>query len=108
MDFGYFSNKNELLYFNGNDDLYALKANTTETISLEIVKWDDGDYSWLQSSPSGQGKVYYTIHVKNANIICTIYDGNKTMNVKSNQDGILKFKVKTSKEAVPLKIKLNK
>ena len=107
-DFGYFSNKDELLYFNGKDDSFSLKANTAESIALEIVKWDADDYSWLQSSTIGQGKVSYTIHVAKANSIYTIYDGNKTMNAKSNQDGVLKFKVKTSKEAVPLKIRLNK
>jgi hypothetical protein len=106
-DFGFYSSKDELTYFNGNDDLFSLKASTPESISLEIEKWNSDEYSWLQSSTSEKGKVSYTIHVANANTLYTIYDGVKNRNSKSDKDGLLKFEVKTSKNAIPLKVRLN-
>ena len=54
-DFGFYSKKNELVYFKGNDDIYSLRAQTEENISLEIVKWDDNEYNWFQSSATGAG-----------------------------------------------------
>ncbi|MEI6049580.1 MAG: hypothetical protein WCS03_11825 [Bacteroidota bacterium] len=103
-DFGFYSNKNELIYFNGRDDLYSFKVNTTESISFEILKWDSDEYSWLQSSTNEQGKVSYNIHVLKANSLYTIYNGTKSIKAKSDKNGVFKFEVKTSKKAIPLKI----
>ena len=106
-DFGFYSDKNELIYFNGKDDLYSLKVNTTESISLEILKCDSDEYSWLQSSANEQGNMSYTIHVSKTNSFYAIYDGDRSMNGKSDKDGFLKFTVKPSKKMILLKIKLN-
>ena len=106
-DFGFYSDKNELLYFKGKDDLFSLKAQTTSTISLEIVKWDANEYSWIQSSTNEQGVVSYIVHVPLINSIYTIFDGEKSKNIKSDKNGFLKFEVKTSKKSIPLRIDLN-
>ena len=103
-DFGFYSIKNELLYFNGKDDFYSLRAQTTENVSLEILKWDAAEYNWLQSSSEEQGKVSYIINVPAANSLYTIWFGNMSMNAKSDKSGILKFEVKSGRNPVKLRI----
>lgn len=103
-DFGYDAKQDELSYFNGKDDLFSLKANTTESIALEITQWEAEAYAWLQTSTQENGKVTYTIRVAKANAEFTIYEGNNPRNGKSDQHGYLSFEVKTSKEAMLLKI----
>ena len=107
-DFGYYSDRDELYYFNGEDDSYSLKANTAESLLLEILVWDPVEYSWLQSSAGDHGKVFYTINVKSANTLYTIFDGYRNWFVKSDRKGFLKFEVKTTKTTIPLNIRLKK
>jgi hypothetical protein len=104
-DFGFYSGKNELDFFNGNDDKFSLKAHTAERISIEIERWDSKEYNWLQTSTAETGTVSYTLHVSNANSPYTIYDGAKYLKVKSDTDGLLKFEVKTNKLPVHFQIK---
>ena len=103
-DFGFYAGKNELLYFNGKDDLFSLKAMTDEKISLEIGKWNAGEYNWIQNSTNEKGKVSYILPVSKVNSIYTIYDGDKSRNGKSDINGFLKFEVKTNKNVTHLKI----
>jgi len=103
-DFGFYSEKNELEFFNGNDDRYSLKAQTMSKISLEIEKWNADDFSWLQSSLGVNRPVSYTLHVSKSNSIYTLSKGNKTINVKSDQDGLLKFKANTNEKAVLIRM----
>jgi hypothetical protein len=104
MDFGFYSKKNELTYFKGKDDFYSLKAQTTENISLEIIKWETDEYSWLQSSTNDHGNVSYTMIVPGKNCSFTVRQSNNIMNVKSNQDGVLKFEIKSGKKTVVMTI----
>jgi hypothetical protein len=106
-DFGFYPGKNEMSYFNGNDDLYALKAHTAEQLSLEIVKWNADEYAWLQNSGVVKGKVLYVLHVLKPNSLYIIQDGNKTMKARSDKDGLLKFGVKTNGQEKHLIISLN-
>jgi hypothetical protein len=103
-DFGFYSQKNELLYFNGKDESYALKLQSAENISLEIVKWDATGYSWLQSSTKDQGKISYILNVSKPNGFCTVYDGHRSTNIKSDKNGVLKFEVNSSKETITLTV----
>jgi hypothetical protein len=104
-DFGFYSEKKELLYFKGNGDHCSLRVLTAEKISLEIEKWNANEYSWLQSSTSEKGTVSYILRVSSLNSVYAISDGTKTMNVKSDMNGLLKFEVKSNKNEVRLKIK---
>lgn len=94
-DFGFYSGKDELLYFNRKDDAFSLKANTTDVISLEIRKWDSGEFSWMQSSESETGKVFYSIKVPEPGKLYTIYTGNQSVKIRSNNNGVLEFGVKS-------------
>lgn len=107
-DFGFHSNKHELFYFRGQDDSFSLKVNTPENISIEIIKWDSDEYSWLQSSSGERGRIFYNIRVSKADSLYTIYDGNSIMNGKSDKYGFLKFEVKASPKVIPLEIRLYK
>ncbi|MEI8006159.1 MAG: hypothetical protein WCI48_08125 [Bacteroidota bacterium] len=99
-DFGFYGEKNDVVYFNGNDDLYSLKAHTAGQLSLEIVKWNADEYAWLQNSPAGNCKVSYTLHVLKANSLYTIQDGNKTMTARSDKDRFLKFEMNILNHAI--------
>ena len=93
------------MWVKGKDDFYSLKAQTTDNISLEIVKWDADEYTWLQSSTKEQGKVSYILKVSEANSFYIIYDGNKSVNSKSDKNGFLKFETISTKKTVTLTIK---
>jgi hypothetical protein len=103
-DFGFYSDKDKVLYFNDKDDHYALIAMTESKLSLEMIKWNADEYTWVQSSTGDNRKVSYTLRVFKPSSIYSIYDGIKSIQVKSDKDGILKFDVKSNKNEVHLKI----
>jgi hypothetical protein len=103
-DFGFYSGKNELVYFKGNEDRYALKVLTNEKISLEIENWKDEEYKWIQYSAGDKGKVSYILHVSKANRMYAVYEGTKRMNCKSDTDGVLKFEVRTTENSIEIKL----
>ena len=99
-DFGFYSEKNELLYFKGNNDSYALRANTTESITLEIAKWETDNYTWTQSSSNGNGKISYTIRVPAVNTDYIIKNGERSMDSKSDGEGHVKFEIKPGNKTI--------
>ena len=103
-DFGFFADKNEVRYFNRNEDNYALKAQTSATISLDIVDWNNDGYSWVQSSTSEHGKINYVINVAKPDNPFIIFQGDKALNRRSDKEGLLKFAVNVSSKALPVKI----
>lgn len=102
-DFGFNSELNELTWFNGNDDFYSLKANSTSTLSLEIEKWEAGEYVWKQSSSTEKRKITYNIHVSEASRDYTIKDGNKSFKLKSDKNGDLKFTINWGNRMIEIK-----
>ena len=99
-DFGFYSEKNELLYFKGNNDSYALRANTAESITLEIAKWEPDNYTWTQSSSNGNGKISYTIRVPAVNTDYIIKNGERSMDSKSDGEGHVKFEIKPGNKTI--------
>ena len=102
-DFGFYPEKNELLYFDSKDDVYSLKVQTSSTISLDIVKWDTDEYTWLQSSTNEEGKIAYSLNVLKPNRLYTIYYGNRILNAKSDKNCVLKFEVKPGNKTITLR-----
>jgi hypothetical protein len=102
-DFGFYSTLDEMQYFDGNDETCSLKVQTSETISLEILKWEDGEYTWLQSSENEKGNVTYILPVLRSVEGYTVYDGNRTIKIKSDKNGILKFQVKSGVKTISVK-----
>lgn len=103
-DFGFFSGKNVLEYFKGNEDHYSLKAQTTDKISIEMDKLNPDEYSWLQYSTNSKGTVSYTLHLPGTGSEYTISDGSKIRKGKSDRNGFLKFEVKTDKNLVRIEV----
>ena len=103
-DFGFYCQKNELVYFKGKEDSFSLKANTSRDLSLEVIKWEADEYIWLHSSVSGQSKVTYSMNKLKANSMYTIYDGIKSRNGKSDKNGVLTFEVKATEKPVTLRV----
>ncbi len=76
-DFGFYSKKNELIYFNGKDDVYSMKVQSSKNLTLEILNWNSNEYSWSQSSTDKnindvvyqinhlEPKAYFTISINN-------------------------------------------
>jgi len=102
-DFGFYSSPDELQYFNGTDETCSLKVQTTETISLEILKWDTGEFTWLQSSENEKGKVTYLLQVSKPDSVYSVYDGNRMLTIKSDKNGVLKFEVKTGVKTISVR-----
>ena len=103
-DFGFFARKNEVFYFHGNDDLFSLRVLTNETVSLEMGKWNDDEYNWSQSSVVEEGRVSYILRVLKAGCRYTVDDGSKSTKVRSDKEGMLKFRMKTSVNRLRLKV----
>jgi hypothetical protein len=102
-DFGFYSTPDELQYFNGKDEICSLKVQTAESISIEILKWEAGEYTWLQSSENEKGKVTYILRVPKDESGYSVYDGNRTLTIKSDKNRVLKFEVKTGVKTISVK-----
>jgi hypothetical protein len=107
FDFGFYSDKNELVYFNKKNDSFSLRAQTAENISVEIIKWEPDEYNWIQSSKSETGKILYSIDVSANDSSYTIYDGDTIIKNKSDKNGVLKFGVKSNAKTVRVTKNLN-
>jgi len=107
-DFGFYSEKNELVFFKGKDDQFSLKAQTADNISLEIVRWDDDEFIWRQYSINEKRKTSYIINVSEADSYYTINDGNKILDCKSDRKGFFKFETEGSKLQKPVTLTISR
>lgn len=107
-DFGFYSTKNELIYFNGKDDVYSLKIQTSKNLSLEIIKWISNEYSWIQTlTDKSSNDLIYQINNLEPEAYYTISINKKMfIRIKSSIDGSLNFNCKT--ENNPAKIMIEK
>jgi len=103
-DFGFYPGKNEVDYFKGNDEQWSLRVMAAGKISLEMGKWDEAEYNWIQYSADEKWKVSYILHVPKAGILYGITYGNRRIGVRSGKDGLLKFSVQAREKMVLLKI----
>ena len=96
-----------MVYFKEKNNLYSLRAQTAENISIEIVKWGIDEYNWIQSSKNELGKILYTIDVSATDSSYTIYDGGTIIKSKSDKNGVLKFGVKSNAKTIKVTKNLN-
>ena len=96
-DFGFYSSKDDLLYFNRKDDTYSLKVQSSNNLSIEITKWNPGEYSWIQSSTDeNSNKIVYQINRLEPQTYFTISVNNKYFNrIKSTADSKIIFNLRT-------------
>lgn len=95
------------MYFKENNDLYSLRAQTAEKISLEIIKWNTEEYTWIQTSENERGKISYSINVSGINSYYNIYYGDTVIKSKSDKNGVLKFGVKSDAKTIRVTKNLN-
>lgn len=99
-DFGFYSNDNELLYFNGNSSQVSLKvsARSNTKLTLDIRKWTPDEISFTQSSVSvTSNKLVYQINGLKQNNYYTILINSKTQKrIKTSSGGKLVFEYKTN------------
>ncbi len=106
-DFGFYSTKNELNYFNGKEDVYSLKVQTSKNLSLEIIRWKTDEYSWIQSSTDkNSNDLVYEINNLEPKTYFTVSINNKMFNrIKSSVNGSLIFNFKTGNHPDEIVIK---
>jgi len=107
-NFGFYSSGNELDYFYNKSDIASLRvrAANNQQITLEILKWDIGEYSWNQSSGEGTGTITYTIRdMRPNNKYTLIVNGIKFYTIKASETGKLIFELKTGKKIRKIEIK---
>ncbi len=95
-DFGFYSTKNGLKYFNRKDDVYSLNVKTSQNLSLEIRNWNNGEYSWIQSSTDkNSNEIVYNINNLESKTYYIISKNNEILrHIKSNTKGSLSFNIK--------------
>ena len=100
-DLGFYSLRNELLYFNRSSTDASLKVKTTPNskLSLDIKHWNPDQMSWTQSSDDMRaGKLDYEIHNLKPDSYYTILINNNTLKrLKTTGGGVLLFDNKTNR-----------
>ena len=107
-DFGFYSTKDVLIYYNRKVDTYSLKVHTTKNLLLEIINWDNNKYSWIQSSTyKDSNDVVYKIDHLEPETTFSISVNNKIFSrIKTQADGSLTFYLKAGRN--PDKIQIEK
>ena len=107
-DFGFSAVQNEMTYFNRKDDYYSLKSQTSGSLSIEIIKWVSGKYSWIQeTNDKSSGDVIYKINHLEPETYYSVLINNKTFKrIKSQAGGSFIFSIRTGTK--PNKIQIEK
>jgi len=107
-NFGFSTDKDGLSYYLKNDDKACLKAivKGKDKLSLEIIKWEPGLYSWYNSSTVNNSKVKYTIQGVSNNSEYTLFvDGKELKQIKSSNNGTAEFEITAGKQNQLVEIK---
>jgi len=107
--FGFHTGKNELEYFNSNDDTYSLKAQPINAgnLSVEIVKWSDKECVWNQIASPNSGKINYSAcQLKPDHKYELVINGQTGKTLKSDKEGHLEFDVNTKIDSSEIRIQL--
>ncbi len=107
-EFGFNAVKNELEYFNINDDTYSLKAKLKNSgkLSLEIEKWNENERIWNQVAEPNSEKINYSVcKLKAENIYVVSINGQIYNTLKSDKTGRLEFDVNTNTGKSQISIK---
>jgi hypothetical protein len=106
-NFGFFTAKNEVYFFNRNEPEYALKAQTSSTVTFKILNWIENEYSWIQTPANENAKISYIIHVPKIGYNYVINLGTKTLEGKSDENGYLKFELNSNNQPTHIWINVN-
>jgi hypothetical protein len=105
-DFGFYSSKNELLYFHGNSETASLKISTAANLVVEIKEWDENQMVWIQSSKDIiSHKLIYQANGLTANSTYNFSINNSIIKrIKSNSKGelVISYKTNTNNEEIKI------
>jgi hypothetical protein len=108
-DFGFYANKNELVYFNSGNDAWSLKAQLLKpgNLSVEIVRWDEKECTWNQVTSADAGKItYFAGQLKSENKYSVIVNGKIVKTIQSSKEGSLEFEINAKTESAKISIQL--
>ena len=108
-DFGFNTGKNELEYFNSNNDAYSLKARLINAgkLSVEIIKWDEKECVWNQVAVPNSGKIsYWVCQLKPGHKYELVINGQTGKTLTSDKTGCLEFDVNTKPDSAEIHIQL--
>ena len=94
-DFGFYSQGNELRYFNGNNNTASLKVRTStkQNLTLDIQMWTSTQMSWMQSFENAHsGNIIYQLNNLKPETDYSISVNDKIIKkLRSDTDGSLLF-----------------
>ena len=94
-DFGFYSQGNELRYFNGNNNTASLKVRTStkQNLTLDIQMWTSTQMSWMQSFENAHsGNIIYQLNNLKPGADYSISVNDKIIKkLRSDADGSLLF-----------------
>jgi len=94
-DFGFYSQGNELRYFNGNNNTASLKVRTStkQNLTLDIQMWTSTQMSWMQSFENAHsGNIIYQLNNLKPGADYSISVNDKIIKkLRSDTDGNLLF-----------------
>lgn len=108
-DFGFNASKNELEYFNSGNDEYSLKAHLIKTgnLNVEIVRWNEKEFSWNQIASPGAGKITWSLsELKAENKYAISINGQIYKTLKSDKEGRFEFDVNAKTDSTAIHIQL--
>jgi hypothetical protein len=110
-DFGFFTTRNELSYYNGSNDTPSLKVKilTKSSLALEINTWTTDQLSWAQFSDDihSNNLIYQLNNLEHNHYYTLSVNNKKVKKLKSNKDGTLLFIFKTSKNPDTIVVNAN-
>jgi hypothetical protein len=105
-DFGFYSLRDELFYFDRSDELFGLKVRSSKNAVIEITDWETGEFSWTQSTV-GKEKIDYSLRLSEPGVKCILYCGNKRSFLTSDRKGFINFRADSDEKPVALKVLVN-
>jgi len=86
-NFGFYTNGNQLSYFNGNQSDISLQANTAAHLSIEIKSWNTDKMEWLQNTSKPVNYVMH--HLKPGSEYVVAINGKPFKTITTNTNGEL-------------------
>lgn len=108
-DFGFYTDKNELYYFNKKNEHYSLRAETEnkKNVSLDITTFTSHERSWKHDSAIQQ-KVTYTLRdLQPEKLYRLEIDFQFVKVIKSNKHGEVTFAIDADKKNQLISMKVN-
>jgi hypothetical protein len=89
--FGFSAAKNQLSYFDGNNDVSALQVTTTGGLAIDINAWSSQKMEWRQNGAKSGTSITYMVEQLKPATAYTVTVDEKKVNKRSDSKGELTF-----------------